>query len=259
MVKFYTTNYTYNYDFPTVCLAYFLRYPNPYASHVLSTDVIDRNFDPESQRLTTTRLHLKRSRLPRAVVALLPRNILGSMRGDTASANTPANETKSYILETSTVDMKRGIMTTESRNLEWTGVLSVVEKQDYFAQGKSLKEIVEGQNTDSTTTVALTSTLGQRIRRRYSRSIASPNSDDSTASEDEPQKIGFFRSWGQAGIQRSIEAIGLSRTTKSQPNAREGLKIVLERLRSGGLVAVLEGMRRDGELGAGMLAGGSEE
>ena len=61
MVKFYSTHYTYDHSFPTVTLAYFLRYPNPYSRHVSSTDTIARTFDPVTQRLTTVRLHLKRS------------------------------------------------------------------------------------------------------------------------------------------------------------------------------------------------------
>src|SRR5450432_4106511 len=64
MVKFYELNYTYDYSFPAVTLAYFLRYPNPYSTHVLSTDVIERFVDPVTGRLSTTRIHLKRSRLP---------------------------------------------------------------------------------------------------------------------------------------------------------------------------------------------------
>lgn len=64
MVKFYESTYTYDYTFPAVTLAYFLRYPNPYSTHVLSTDVISRHFDPATQQLHTLRLHLKRSKLP---------------------------------------------------------------------------------------------------------------------------------------------------------------------------------------------------
>ena len=78
MVKFWTSDYTYDYGFSTVSLAYFLRYPNPYARHVASTDTIERHFDPETQRLTTVRLHLKRSRMPPAVVKLLPSSYMSN-------------------------------------------------------------------------------------------------------------------------------------------------------------------------------------
>lgn len=249
MVKFYSTNYTYDFPLSTVSLAYFLRYPNPYSKHVVSSDVIDRHFDAETQRLYTTRLHLKRSRIPPAMFRLLPRGLLGQTekQGDGSS----------YILETSTVDMREGWMRTESRNLEWTGVLSVVERQlytdarDAAAQAHPLSQ--DGK-TDVETTVTLRSPLGeQKWKQRRWKDYPEnnlPSAQTMTTSssfEDEgpPQKIGFFRSWGLKSIQRSIEMIGLQRAEKSQPNARDGMKVVLERFREGGLVGVLEGMRRD--------------
>ena len=124
MVKFCESNYAYEYSFPAVTLAYFLRYPNPYAHHVLSTDTISRSIDSNG-RLHTLRIHRKSSRLPPAVLKLLPKSVLGNVRGGTS---------ESYILETSTIDVKEGWMRTESKNLDWTGVLSVVERQEYQRQ-----------------------------------------------------------------------------------------------------------------------------
>jgi len=214
MVKFYTQNHSYDYPFATVSLAYFLRYPNPYSRHVLSTDVLSRSFDPSTQQLTTTRLLLKRSRLPSAILKLLPRSLLGSNAG---------GDSQSYILERSVVDVKQGWMRTESRNLELKNVLDVIERQTY------LRPDTPADQTSVTTTITLHSRLGQRLLGR-----------------GEQQKTNFLLSWSQSSLQRSIEAIGLNRATKSQPNAMEGMKVVLERLREGGLVRVLEGMRRDG-------------
>lgn len=268
MVKFYSSQETYPYSFPAVTLAYFLRYPNPYATHVLSTDTIARSFDPATQRLTTVRLHLKRSKLPAAVLRLLPKSLLG------ASAS---GDTQTYILEKSVVDVKEGWMDTESRNLEWTGVLSVVERQ-YFKRpdipdeakvfkgmegaarrhgflsfgkdGKSVKVEENGETTDVTSSVTLHSHIGETWKRK--REAA--NEAASNASEEDPPKMGFLRSWGTAALQRQIEKIGLTRAQRSQPNAKEGMKVVLERMREGGLVGVLEGMRADREA---ILAGRS--
>jgi 4-amino-4-deoxychorismate lyase len=251
MVKFYTASHTYDFSFPTVSLAYFLRYPNPYSTHVLSTDVIERSFDPVTQRLYSTRLHLKRSKLPSGILKLIPRSILGS------SART--GDSQSYILERSTVDIREGWMKTESRNLEWTGVLSVIERQTYTPgsvehlafSSSSFSDLPKpmlrtsadmDERTDVTTAVTLHSRLGQRLRRHRAATTEAENDD-----ELPEKKVGFFRSWSQASLQRSIEAIGLRRTSKSQPNAKEGMRIVLERLRKGGLTEVLEGMRRDRE------------
>lgn len=243
MVKFYETSFKYDYPLPAVSLAYFLRYPNPYATHVLSTDVIDRHFDPSTQRLTTTRLHLKKSKIPPTLLRLLPKGFLGSS----------ADAGQSYILEKSVIDVKEGWMKTESRNLEWTGILSAVEKQFYrrpsIAPETSALDLVQstkGEGTEVTTTVTLLSRFGQAkvLRRKeeagVTASIPAPGLD-----EEAPPKKGFFSSWSTSSLQRSIEMVGLRRTREATGKSNEGMKVVLERLRHGGLVRVLEGMQED--------------
>lgn len=49
----------------TVLLAFYLRYPNPHATHVLSCDVISRKVDPVRGAITTQRLILKKGIVPR--------------------------------------------------------------------------------------------------------------------------------------------------------------------------------------------------
>lgn len=252
MVKFYSSTDSYPYSFPAVTLAYFLRYPNPYSTHVASSDVLSRTFDPVTQKLTTVRLHLKKSKVPPAVLKLVPASILG------ASKN---GDTQTYILEKSTVDVKQGYMDTESQNLEWTGVLSVVERQvfrrptfpglsmqqqgELFSQPNSN---AQQQTTDVETTVTLHSRIGENFRKRRAAKLAEAEAAAEQQEEDKPRFGGFLRQWANAPIQRSIEAIGLRRAEKSQPKAREGMKVVLERMRAGGLTGVLEGMRRDRDI-----------
>jgi 4-amino-4-deoxychorismate lyase len=62
------------------------------------------------------------------------------------------------------------------------------------------------------------------------------------------KKQGWLSSWGSGAVRTAIETISLQRTEKSQPKAQKGMKVVLERLRHGGLVEVLEGMRADREV-----------
>ena len=62
------------------------------------------------------------------------------------------------------------------------------------------------------------------------------------------KKQGWLSSWGSGAVRTAIETISLQRTEKSQPKAQQGMKVVLERLRHGGLVEVLEGMRADREV-----------
>ncbi|KAI9743896.1 MAG: hypothetical protein M1818_002630 [Claussenomyces sp. TS43310] len=242
MVKYFDTSFTYDYSFPTVTLAYFLRYPNPYSTHVLSTDVIDRSIDPITGRLSTTRIHLKRSRLPPAILKLLPKSVLG---------NVSAGNSSSYILETSTIDIKEGWMETESKNLDWTGILSVVERQVFRRDQGALtvEDIQKAEGFSNGTTAVATSVkfrsrLGDRLRARARR-----GEDDVVSAKDdidEPKK-GFLASWSTARIQSSIEAIASRRTSDSQGKSKQGMNVVLERLRCGGVMGVIEGMRQDRE------------
>jgi 4-amino-4-deoxychorismate lyase len=230
MVKFYESSYDYSYSFPAVTLAYFLRYPNPYSTHVLSSDTISRSIDPVTGQLQTTRIHRKSSRLPPAVLKLLPKSVLGNVSG---------GKSETYILETSTIDVKEGWMRTESKNLDWTGILSVVERQEYRRRVADEHEEGDGFDvgdgtTGVVTTVMFRSRLGDRLRR--ARNL-----------EGEEEKKGLLASWSTSGIQRSIEAIASRKTENQLGKSKEGMMVVLERLRRGGLVGVLDGMRKDRE------------
>jgi hypothetical protein len=231
-MKVYESSYNYDYPFPTVTLAYFLRYPNPYSRHVLSTDVIDRYVDPDTHRLHSLRLHLKKSKVPGAILKFLPRGLAG-----------PGGASQSYILEKSTIDLKEGWMKTESRNMEWTGILSVRERQVY--KRRQPLEMAEDQGergTESTgckTTVTFVSRLGQ------AKALRKRAENGSSSEQTETTKQGFFSSWSTAGIQGTVELVGVKRTKSALVNGKEGMNVVLERLRQGGVLAVLEGMRRD--------------
>lgn len=256
MVKFYSSEYSYDYGFSAVSLAYFLRYPNPYSRHVASTDTIDRHYDPEAQRLTTTRLHVKRSRLPPAVLKLLPRSSLGASED---------GSTQSFILETSVIDVKEGWMETESRNLDWNNVLSVIERHTYrrptlTPSGKEL-DISNGislpkdeDRTDVSVSVTLKSRIGEQIRKRRQRwgqqasATSVVDTGEATSADEEPVKQSWFSSWSAGAVRSAIESISLQRTEKSQPKAQKGMSVVLARLQKGGLQAVLEGMRNDREV-----------
>ncbi|KAI6846068.1 hypothetical protein KC332_g898 [Hortaea werneckii] len=277
MVKFYSKEYTYDYAFPAVSLAYFLRYPNPYSRHVASTDTISRHFDPETQRLTTVRLHLKRSRLPPAVVKLLPKSVMADRAGSDGS-------TQSFILEKSVVDAKQGWMECESRNLDWENVLSVFERHSYRrAAGGGAPEMVEGvdgataatgpstvagmetpEQTHVAVSVTLKSRIGEQLRKKRQRwgeqasasSVMGGGEESASAAagmvkpqqQPQQQQQGWFSSWGSGAVRSAIESISLQRTEKSQPKAQQGMSVVLSRLRSGGIQEVLEGMRRDREV-----------
>ncbi|KAI1336709.1 MSF1-domain-containing protein [Xylariaceae sp. FL0016] len=247
MVLTRTTNHTYSHPFPAVTLAFFLRYYspqlNPFSSHVLSTDTISSHVDPETGRLHTTRIHLKRSRMPAAIVKLLPTSVTGG-----------AGDKSSYVLETSVVDVKEGWMKTESQNLNFTGILSVVEQQHYSTTPPDTASSAPtsepgpvastiscplSSNTFVTTTFSYRSSLGNKKVER----AAVPSSAE--GEEAGPKGLGgWISGWGASRIQRSIESIASNKTDESMVKARDGMRMVLERLRGNGVLAVLRELRR---------------
>ncbi len=273
MVLTHTTNHAYTHPFPTVTLAFFLRYCspqlNPFSQHVLSSDTISSHVDPDTGRLHTTRVHLKKSRLPKAVLKMLPTSMTGGV-ADKAS----------YILETSVVDIREGWMRTESRNLNFTGILSVIEQQTYTAASaqasqaaKSAEKAAVSPTTGVETTVVFRSRLGERIRERFEqghqryqqqlqefKQQRQQSHDHEHVHDAEAQAAstgGWFSSgWisglGAKGIQRSIEAIASTKTEAQLGKSREGMRMILERLRQTGIIGVLELRRRamEGKLDA---------
>jgi hypothetical protein len=92
-----------------VSLAFFLRYPNPYAAHVVSCDVISRTTTPAGT-LLTTRLILKRGALPRWA----PRGMI--------------SKAESWILEESEVDPVGQVVSCKTRNLDHVKIMSAREE-----------------------------------------------------------------------------------------------------------------------------------
>ncbi|KAH3661232.1 hypothetical protein OGAPHI_006639 [Ogataea philodendri] len=112
MVLYFHNSHTYPHTFETVSLAYFNRYPNPYSSHVLSTDTLDKHIDSEG-RLHQTKLVMKAGRLPKWV-----KPFLGKI-------------STSWIIERTVVDPKNKTMQTYTRNLDHTKIIQIEEHNQY--------------------------------------------------------------------------------------------------------------------------------
>lgn len=97
-----------------VALAFFLRYPNPYASHVISCDVISREQTPLGS-LVTTRLILKKGAMPR----WFPKGIV--------------SRAESWVIEESEVDPYGKVVRCVTKNLDHVKVMQV-EESICFAQ-----------------------------------------------------------------------------------------------------------------------------
>ena len=107
-----------SHPFRIVCQAFTLRYPNPFAPHVITVDTIERNWDAESGVLRSSRLVLKRGTLP----SWAPKGIL--------------EKSDTWVLEESTINLLEGTMTLSNRNLDHRRVMEVVEKTSLRARGE---------------------------------------------------------------------------------------------------------------------------
>lgn len=106
-MKKYEGSHTFQYSWQQLAIAFWRRYPNKYSKHVLSEDIIDRQIDNSGQ-LITKRLFVKTNSTPRWIERLM--------------------KTKNvHILEESFVDPIKQTLTTITRNLGMTNLLSVEE------------------------------------------------------------------------------------------------------------------------------------
>ncbi|PPQ63717.1 hypothetical protein CVT24_004297 [Panaeolus cyanescens] len=111
-----------NDSWSIVTLAFFLRYPNPYAAHVVSCDVISRE-QTSSGSLVTTRLILKKGAMPR----WFPKGIV--------------SRAESWVIEESEVDPFGKTVRCVTKNLDHVKVMQVEESVSYtqLPEGRTLQ------------------------------------------------------------------------------------------------------------------------
>ena len=115
-MKIFTSTFTHNYEWEEVSLAHWMKYPNPFASHVLTSDTLSISLMPASTGYDAriTKLYLKKSSLPRWATALLPKQF----------------RAEAYILEETFVSPSARRMMVRSRNISHVGLLSIQESQE---------------------------------------------------------------------------------------------------------------------------------
>lgn len=138
-MRFYSQSHLYDDPWSIVSLAFFLRYPNPYASHVISCDVISR-IPTASGSLITNRLILKQGSLPKWA----PKGIV--------------SRAESWILEESEVDPAGKIVRCRTTNLDHVKVMRVEEMV-------TLRQMDDGK-TLQTNEVSIVSRFGWGLTRR---------------------------------------------------------------------------------------------
>ncbi|KAK1122574.1 hypothetical protein K0M31_009019 [Melipona bicolor] len=109
-MKYYENSTIFQFNWNQVAHAFWQRYPNPNSTHVLTEDTISRKV--KNGILHTTRLLTKTNRVPKWGERLISKNVV-------------------KIIEESTVDPKTKTLTTYTRNLGYTKVMSIVEKVVY--------------------------------------------------------------------------------------------------------------------------------
>jgi len=107
-MKFFSQTAHYDDPWAIVSLAFLMRYPNPYASHVISCDVVSREFTPTGS-LLTKRLILKRGALPR----WFPSGIV--------------SRAEAWVIEESEVDPSTKTVRCRTRNVNNEKVMRVAE------------------------------------------------------------------------------------------------------------------------------------
>jgi len=121
-MKFFSQSFLYDDPWSIVSLAFFLRYPNPHAAHVLSCDVVSRT-TTDTGSLLTTRLILKRGAMPRWA----PQGIV--------------SRAESWVIEESEVDPFGKTVCCRTRNLDHVKVMQVEESVIFkqFGDGQTLQ------------------------------------------------------------------------------------------------------------------------
>lgn len=106
----------FNHDFATTTLAYFLKYPNPFASHVVSCDTFGQWIDG-SGRLWTERIIHKQGNIPSMF-----RAVVGGI-------------SDSWMVETSVVDRQCNKLQSWTRNIDHRFILRVDDIATYSSDG----------------------------------------------------------------------------------------------------------------------------
>ncbi|XP_059490802.1 PRELI domain-containing protein 1, mitochondrial [Neocloeon triangulifer] len=110
-MKFFEAKTVFNYSWDQVAEGFWQRYPNPFSTHVLSEDTVFRQVDT-SGRLKSLRLLTKTNLPPKW--------------GEHVVSNRTVK-----IIEESIVDPKSKTLTTYTRNIGYTKVMSITEKVVY--------------------------------------------------------------------------------------------------------------------------------
>ncbi|KAJ1566474.1 hypothetical protein HK405_009677 [Cladochytrium tenue] len=191
-----------DHPWATVTQALWQKYPNPFSSHVLSSDVLERYVDA-SGRLHTVRLFVKEGRLPRWGRAMLA-------------------VPQAMVVEVSVVDPAARSMTSVQRNLSHARLLLVEERQAV-------------RPATATEAAGMTAAGWSVVRFANGEPAPMPAAAGGAADEGTvvvtEARIVSGAAW--AGLRTRIEGFGLSRLKTNTVRSFKGLLHVIERVAGG--------------------------
>ncbi|KAJ3334832.1 hypothetical protein HDU93_007188 [Gonapodya sp. JEL0774] len=144
MGRTYSDTATFEYPWEYVTRAVFQKYPNPFATHVLTSDVVDRWVDETTGVLHSVRVFIKTNSLPKWAKPIFP--------------YTP----ETYVIELSTVDPSAKEMRTRTWNLTHTKMMRIEESQIFRPSALSAitsSEVPNNTTTSPTSPLATTTTV----------------------------------------------------------------------------------------------------
>eukprot|EP00048_Salpingoeca_helianthica_P016586 m.233109 g.233109 ORF g.233109 m.233109 type:complete len:200 (+) comp18981_c0_seq1:68-667(+) len=142
MVKTGTFSFVFPYSWEACTGAVYRKYPNPFSTHVLSSDCIFRSYDPSTLTMRSTRLFTKTNKKPKWMDRWLRDSI-------------------ALVVEHSVVDAKAKSMTTLTYNISLGNYMFVRELSVYRPSPE------DPSKTECTTDASVTSSLviGSMVER----------------------------------------------------------------------------------------------
>ncbi|WVQ79999.1 hypothetical protein IAT38_002100 [Cryptococcus sp. DSM 104549] len=229
MVQVYRKTHEYPDSPPTPLLAFFLRYPNPFARHVLSVDVLSRHVDPLTGQIHTTRLILKRGIIPKWATRWLPVGAGGGSGGRGLDA---------WVLEDSVVDPPGwGEGAVGASSAGSSGVQASVKGKEREVEKMEERDEARNQETDGEygRQPRLRAQQGNLNHRKLMHVIeggelrAGPNGTTLHHTTAEVRS-NFGGAWSNL-IRQRIETYGVGKFEGNSETSRKGMSLILTLLR----------------------------
>ncbi|KAL6066619.1 PRELI/MSF1 domain-containing protein [Balamuthia mandrillaris] len=113
--------HTFNYSWEECAVASWMKWPHPDRPDVLSVDLINKHFDPETQTLKTTRLVIMRGILPTWIQTIIGSNIC-------------------FFVEQSVMEPRKKRMVLQGRNITYGNIIEMDETCVYTPEPQSPTE-----------------------------------------------------------------------------------------------------------------------